>query len=86
MAVTSLPFAYFGASLLADVPADILRRPLGAMTLTYLALSIFKLFPRIKIGTAGLVAGSAAYGFVSGLLGSGSLIKAIIFREMNVTN
>lgn len=85
MAITSLPFAYLGASLLADIPAEILKRLLGAMILLYLVLSVFKLFPKIKIGTAGLVGGSAAYGFVSGLLGSGNLIKAIIFREMNIT-
>ena len=85
MAITSLPFAYLGASLLADLPADLLKRLLGAMILSYLVLTQFNLFPKIKIGTAGLIGGSAAYGFVSGLLGSGNLIKAIIFREMNIT-
>ena len=37
------------------------------------------------MGTVGLIGGSAAYGFVSGLLGSGNLIKVIIFREMHIT-
>lgn len=85
MAIASLPFAYLGASLLFEVPAEILRRLLGAMILLYIALTVFKLIPRFRIGTTGLIAGSAAYGFVSGLLGSGNLIKAIIFREMNIT-
>ena len=85
MAIASLPFAYLGAAFLTDMPTGLLRRLLGSMILIYLCLSIFNLFPRIKIGTAGLVAGSAAYGFVSGLLGSGNLIKAIIFREMKIT-
>ena len=85
MAICSLPFSYLGASLLAVVPADALKRLLGAMVLAYLAMNLFKLRPRFKIGTPGLVAGSAAYGFVSGLLGSGNLIKAIIFREMSIT-
>ena len=85
MAIASLPFAYLGAAFLTDMPTGLLRRLLGSMILIYLCLSIFNLFPRIKIGTAGLVAGSAAYGFVSGLLGSGNLVKAIIFREMNIT-
>jgi uncharacterized membrane protein YfcA len=85
MAFTSLPFAYLGASLLADLPAGVLKRLLGAMILLYLVMSRFKLFPKFKIGTAGLIGGSAVYGFVSGLLGSGNLIKAIIFREMNIT-
>lgn len=85
MAVASLPFAYLGASLLFEVPAELLRRLLGAMILLYIALTVFKMIPRFKIGTTGLIGGSAAYGFVSGLLGSGNLIKAIIFREMNIT-
>lgn len=85
MAITSLPFAYLGASLLADMPAELLKHLLGVMILLYLVLTIFNLFPKIIIGTAGLLGGSAAYGFVSGLLGSGNLIKAIIFREMNIT-
>lgn len=85
MAVASLPFAYLGASLLDAMPTDMLRQLLGSTILLYLALSIFNLFPKLKIGTTGLIAGSAAYGFVSGLLGSGNLIKAILFREMNIT-
>ncbi len=85
MAICSLPFSYLGASLLVVVPADALKRLLGVMVLLYLAMTVFKLQPRFKIGIRGLVAGSAAYGFVSGLLGSGNLIKAIIFREMSIT-
>jgi len=85
MAICSLPFSYLGASLLAVVPADALKRLLGVMVLAYLIVTVFKLRPSFKIGTPGLVAGSAAYGFVSGLLGSGNLIKAIIFREMSIT-
>jgi uncharacterized membrane protein YfcA len=85
MALGCLPFAYLGASLLAEVPADLLKRLLGIMVLAYLALTTFKLLPKFTIGMPGLIAGSAAYGFVSGLLGSGNLIKVIIFREMNIT-
>ncbi len=85
MAVASLPFAYLGASLLSYVPDGVIRRILGIMILLYLVLTIFKLFPKIRIGTIGLVGGSVAYGFVSGLLGSGNLIKVIMFREMNIT-
>ncbi|MBT3360042.1 MAG: sulfite exporter TauE/SafE family protein [Rhodospirillales bacterium] len=85
MAICSLPFSYLGASLLAVVPADALKRLLGVMVLLYLIMNVFKLRPNFRIGTPGLVVGSAAYGFVSGLLGSGNLIKAIVFREMSIT-
>jgi len=85
MSVASLPFAYWGATLMTDVPGEILRKLLGAMLLLYVGMSAFKLLPKVNIGTPGLLAGSAAYGFLSGLLGSGNLIKAILFREMNIT-
>ena len=85
MAVACLPFAYLGAELLAVAPAVAIKRLLGAMVLIYLGLSLTKRLPRIRIGTGGLIAGSALYGFVSGLLGSGNLIKVILFREMNIT-
>jgi uncharacterized membrane protein YfcA len=85
MAVACLPFAYLGAELLAVAPAEAIKRLLGAMVLIYLGLSLTNRLPRIRIGTGGLIAGSALYGFVSGLLGSGNLIKVIVFREMNIT-
>jgi len=85
MALSCLPFAYLGAELLALVPADLIKRHLGLMVLIYLGLSLTNRLPTFKIGTAGLIGGSAFYGFVSGLLGSGNLIKVIIFREMKIT-
>jgi len=85
MAVACLPFSYLGAQLLAAVPADHIKRLLGVMVLAYMLLSLGRLLPAIKIGTAGVIVGSALYGFVSGLLGSGNLIKVIMFREMRMT-
>ena len=85
MALASLPFAFAGASLMVYMPTDMLKRSLGAMILLYVILSRFKHIPALKIGTAGLLVGSASYGFVSGLLGSGNIIKAIIFREMRLS-
>jgi uncharacterized protein len=85
MALASLPFSYFGASLVAELPANLLRLMLGAMILVYLGLSTFELLPKFKVGLVGLVGGSAAYGFVSGLLGSGNLVKAVMFKEMNLS-
>ena len=83
MSLVSLPFAYLGASYLNDVPAELLKRLIGIMVLSYLLLTIFNWIPKFKIGMPGILVGSAGYGFVSGLLGSGNIIKAILFREMN---
>ena len=85
MAIASLPFAFAGASLMTHMPTDILKRSLGAMILLYIILTRFKLVPALRIGTIGLLVGSASYGFISGLMGSGNIIKAVIFREMNIS-
>ena len=85
LSIGSFPFAYIGGLLLEQAPAPILKRSLGGMILAYLALTQYKLLPKFKIGTLGLITGSALYGFISGLLGSGNLVKAIMFREMNIS-
>ena len=85
MVASSVPFAYLGANLLVDLPTELARRLLAGMILLYLLLGVFKRLPRIEIGTGGLVFGSALYGFVSGLLGSGNLIKVVLFREMKIS-
>ena len=85
MSIASFPFAYLGALGLNNVPAEALTRGLGGMVLLVLVVRWFDILPRFQIATRGLVAGSAAYGFVSGLLGTGNIVKALIFREMNIT-
>jgi uncharacterized membrane protein YfcA len=85
MSLVSLPFAYLGASYLNEVPAELLKRLIGIMVLSYLLLTTFNWMPKFKIGLPGIVLGSASYGFISGLLGSGNIIKAILFREMNIS-
>ena len=85
MPIASLPFAYLGAMLLTHVPAQLLKRLLGIMVLIYIVMTYYKLFPKVRIGTLGLIFSSASYGFLSGLLGSGNLIKAILFKEIKLT-
>lgn len=85
MAFASMPFAFIGAQVLAITPADHIKRLLGMMILVYLFLSVTKTLPKFQIGTKGLIAGSSLFGFISGLLGSGNLVKVIMFREMSIT-
>lgn len=85
MTLASLPFAYLGAQLLSVLPGDLIKKMLGGMILAYLVIRVSGLLPAFRVGRAGLLGGSALYGFVSGLLGSGNLVKVILFREMNIT-
>jgi len=58
---------------------------MGIMVQSYLLLITFNWMPKFKIGLPGIVLGSTEYGFISGLLSSGNIIKAILFREMNIS-
>lgn len=84
MSVSSLPFAYLGAVFLGELQPERLKQLLGLMLLLYIALSRLNKLPSFNVGTSTLIMGSAAYGFVSGLLGSGNIIKVVIFREIKI--
>lgn len=85
MAIASVPFAFLGGLLMPLLPNGVLPRLLGLMILLYLVIGHYDVLPKFRIGTAGLIAGSAAYGLTSGLVGSGNVIKVVMFREMNIT-
>ncbi len=85
LSLSSFPFAFLGGALLEYVPAEILKRLLGVLVLAYLILTTFELLPTFTLGRVGLSIGSALYGFLSGLLGSGNVVIAMMFRELNIT-
>ena len=82
VSLVSLPFAWLGGLCVGALPADLLRRLLGLMVLGSLAVSRFRVGPRARPHRWLLGVGAAIYGFVSGLLGSGNLVKAILLRPM----
>ncbi len=79
-----LPFAYLGAELLSVAPTGLIRRLLGLMIIAYIILTSYKFLPRFKVGYVTLTLGAGLYGFLSGLLGSGNLIKVILFKELKI--
>ncbi|MEM7208995.1 MAG: sulfite exporter TauE/SafE family protein [Pseudomonadota bacterium] len=80
--LASLPTAYIGAAMVDTMPVDWLRRLLGLSIVAYLLITTVFSHVTIKLNQFGLIAGSGVYGFVSGLLGSGNVIKALLFREL----
>ncbi len=82
VSVVSLPFAWLGGLGLDLVPADLLRRLLGVMVLVSLALEWARWMPAARPARGMLFVGAGLYGFLSGLLGSGNLVKAVLFRRM----
>ena len=85
ISIFSFPFAYLGGSLVGEVPIALLQRLLGGMIIVYVLLNLFSQGHQLKNTTKTLLLGATTYGFVSGLLGSGNLMKAIFFNEMNLS-
>ena len=83
MSIASFPFAYLGASLMSRAPVLFLERLLGCMILTYILFNILGPVRPLKISIKGLLLGAVSYGFISGMLGSGNLVKAVLLRELN---
>lgn len=84
MTTFSVPFAYLGAMALAVAPVEFLKISLGSIALLYVALAFSGWKPRFTVGRGIIVLGASAHGFVSGLLGTGNVIKAIIFDHMGL--
>lgn len=84
MTAFSVPFAYLGASALAVAPVDLLKTSLGSMILLYVVMAFSGWRPKVEMGRTALILGSAGYGFVSGLLGTGNVIKAVVFDHMGL--
>ena len=82
VSLISLPFAWMGGLAMDALPADLLRKLLGGMVLGWLLFSLVRTKPLQSPQSWLVIAGAAVYGFVSGLLGSGNLVKAILFRQM----
>jgi len=80
----SLPFAYFGVQLMLATPPALLRQLLGTMVLLYLLLSYVVNTTSESLTIRSLLLGSAAYGFVSGYLGSGNIVKALVLQRIRL--
>ena len=85
MSLSSLPFALLGALLMTAVPADLLQRLLGLMILFYVIFKSLRRLPAVSVTTPWLITASLSYGFISGLLGSGNLVKVVLFQQMQLS-
>ena len=82
LSIGSLPFAWAGAEALALVPVIWLKPALGLLILAHLARSYLKPLPIITPTTGHMIAAAGAYGFLSGLLGTGNMVKAVFLERM----
>jgi len=84
LSILAVPGVFIGAYCLLSMNTVWLSLGLGIMSLIYLCLDVFKRMPRIKVNDEMLVISGFIYGFISGAVGTGSLIKAMVFKQINM--
>lgn len=85
LSLLSIPGTLMGAYTLLYLDAPWLMGALAFMSLTYLVIDLFRLIPSCKVSNPFLVMTGFIYGFISGAVGSGSLIKVLVFKQLKLT-
>lgn len=84
LSLLAIPGVVIGAYCLLLMPSSWLAIGLAVIALIYLMLDIFKLIPESKVNDLILMVSGFIYGFISGAVGSGSIVKAIVFKQINM--
>ena len=80
----SLPGVLIGSLALNYIPVEFFKKLLACIILIYLANDVFKLMPKKHQPDALLPGLSVFYGFLSGLIGSGNLVKGPLFTSLGL--
>lgn len=80
----SLPGVVIGSLALNYFPVEIFKKFLACVILLYLANDVFKLIPQKHQPDALLPGMSILYGFLTGLVGSGNLVKGPLFTSLGL--
>lgn len=81
---TALPCVFIGSYFLLKFEAGIIKSGLAIIVLIYLILDYFKRNGSLKINYAVLLFAGGIYGFLSGAVGTGSIIKAMVFKHLKL--
>jgi len=82
--ISSIPFTVVGAVLMVRAPTLLLEQILGISVLLHIANKYLKVFPKIKFNRAMLIGTGAVYGFTTGIIGTGAVIKAAVFSHLGL--
>ncbi|WP_259780933.1 sulfite exporter TauE/SafE family protein [Aestuariispira ectoiniformans] len=81
MSLASLPFAFLGAEVMVWAPVNFMQTALGILVLVYVAMQLWKPHGTLPLSKPLILGASGLYGFLSGLLGTGNVIKAIFLQR-----
>lgn len=80
----SLPGVLIGSFALNYIPVEFFTKLLACLILVYIANDVFKFMPKKHQPDALLPGLSILYGFLSGLAGSGNLVKGPLFTSLGL--
>ncbi len=80
----SLPGVLIGSFALNYIPVEFFTKLLASLILVYIANDFFKFIPKKHQPDALLPGLSMLYGFLSGLVGSGNLVKGPLFTSLGL--
>lgn len=81
MSLISLPFAYAGAEVMIWAPVDFMQKALGVLVVVYVLMQIKTPKTDLHLSKPVITACSGLYGFLSGLLGTGNVVKAMFLQR-----
>ena len=84
MILWSIPGAILGSFALGFLPADLFNKVLAIFILAYIANDVFEFVPKKHYSTHKIPLFGMLYGFLSGLVGSGNLVKGPLFTSMGL--
>ncbi len=84
MILWSIPGAILGSFALAFLPMELFNKVLAIFILAYIANDVFEFVPKKHYSVSMIPLFGTLYGFLSGLVGSGNLVKGPLFTSLGL--
>lgn len=81
MSLASLPFAYLGAVVMIWAPVEFMQKALGILVVIYVVMQVRRPKTDLHLSKPVILGCSGLYGFLSGLLGTGNVVKAMFLQR-----
>ena len=75
---------FIGAYLMVIAPSEKIKKVLGTIILLYVINDSFNLTKHIKLNKIAIIGAGGTYGFFTGIIGTGSAIKAALLTHMGL--
>lgn len=80
----AVPMVFIGAYLMAVAPSAMIEKALGIIILLYVVNDYFGLTEDVELNRAAIAGTGGAYGFLTGIIGTGSAIKAALLTHLGI--